>query len=96
MYFDGEGHVAMYVGNGMLVDAPQPGQNVEEIPITTSWYAQTFNGAARPVAQPAKSIHSARHSQPSQLSTASQHSAASTPQPRGAVRGTPGLWSGSG
>ncbi len=48
MYFDAEGHVAMYVGNGMLVDAPQPGQNVEEIPITTPWYAQNFNGAARP------------------------------------------------
>ena len=32
MLFDGEGHVGMYVGNGMLVDAPQPGQTVEEIP----------------------------------------------------------------
>ena len=48
MLFDGEGHVGMYVGNGMLVDAPQPGQTVEEIPITTSWYAQTFDGAVRP------------------------------------------------
>jgi cell wall-associated NlpC family hydrolase len=48
MLFDGEGHVGMYVGNGMLVDAPQPGQTVEEIPITTPWYAQTFDGAVRP------------------------------------------------
>jgi cell wall-associated NlpC family hydrolase len=48
MLFDSEGHVGMYVGNGMLVDAPQPGQTVEEIPITTSWYAQTFDGAVRP------------------------------------------------
>jgi peptidoglycan DL-endopeptidase CwlO len=48
MLFDGEGHVGMYVGNGMLVDAPQPGQTVEEIPISTSWYAQTFDGAVRP------------------------------------------------
>jgi cell wall-associated NlpC family hydrolase len=48
MYYDGEGHVAMYVGNGMIVDAPQPGQTVEEIPMSTSWYAQTFDGAARP------------------------------------------------
>jgi cell wall-associated NlpC family hydrolase len=48
MLFDGEGHVGLYVGGGMLVDAPQPGQTVEEIPITTSWYAQTFDGAVRP------------------------------------------------
>ena len=48
VYYDGEGHVAMYVGNGMIVDAPQPGENVEEISMDMSWYAQTFNGAARP------------------------------------------------
>ncbi|HUK68985.1 MAG TPA: NlpC/P60 family protein [Streptosporangiaceae bacterium] len=48
LYYDGEGHVAMYVGNNMIVDAPQPGENVEEIPMDTSWYTQTFDGVARP------------------------------------------------
>jgi peptidoglycan DL-endopeptidase CwlO len=48
MFFDGEGHVSIYVGNGQMVDAPQQGENVEEIPTTSSWYASTFNGAARP------------------------------------------------
>jgi peptidoglycan DL-endopeptidase CwlO len=48
LYYDAEGHVAMYVGNNMIVDAPQAGMNVEEIPMSTSWYAQTFDGAARP------------------------------------------------
>ena len=48
IYYDAEGHVAMYVGNNMLVDAPQPGQNVEEMPMSTPWYAQNFDGAARP------------------------------------------------
>ncbi len=48
VYYDGEGHVAMYVGNNMIVDAPQPGENVEEISMDMSWYTQTFNGAARP------------------------------------------------
>lgn len=48
MFYDSEGHVAIYVGNGMIVDAPQPGELVEEIPMSTSWYAQTFDGAARP------------------------------------------------
>lgn len=48
LYYDGEGHVAMYVGNGMIVDAPQTGMDVEEIPMSTSWYASNFDGAVRP------------------------------------------------
>lgn len=48
LFYDSEGHVAIYVGNGMIVDAPQPGELVEEIPMSTSWYASTFDGAARP------------------------------------------------
>jgi peptidoglycan DL-endopeptidase CwlO len=48
MFYDGEGHVAIYVGNGQIVDAPQAGENVEEIPQSSSWYASTFDGAARP------------------------------------------------
>src|SRR6202044_1438284 len=34
VFFDGDGHVAMYVGNNMLIDAPQPGQNVELISLS--------------------------------------------------------------
>lgn len=48
LYYDGIGHVAMYVGNNMIVDAPVPGQTVEEIPMNTSWYVDNFDGAARP------------------------------------------------
>ena len=48
VFFDAEGHVAMYVGNGVIVDAPQPGQNVEEPPMSGSWYAYYFDGATRP------------------------------------------------
>jgi cell wall-associated NlpC family hydrolase len=48
LYYDGEGHVAMYVGNGMIVDAPQTGLDVEEIPENTSWYAENFDGAVQP------------------------------------------------
>ena len=46
--YDAEGHVAMYIGNGKIVDAPQTGQNVEVIPMNESWYAQNFDGALRP------------------------------------------------
>jgi cell wall-associated NlpC family hydrolase len=48
IYYDGEGHVAMYVGNGMIVDAPQTGQDVTERPMSTSWYAANEDGAVRP------------------------------------------------
>ena len=47
IYYDGEGHVAMYVGGGMIVDAPHSGATVEEIPMSTSWYANSVDGAMR-------------------------------------------------
>ena len=46
--YDGEGHVAMYVGNGKIVDAPHSGAVVEEIPMSEDWYAQNEDGAVRP------------------------------------------------
>ena len=46
--YNGEGHVAMYVGNNMIVDAPHSGATVEEIPMSTPWYAQNVDGAVRP------------------------------------------------
>ncbi len=48
LYYNGIGHVAMYVGGGMIVDAPSAGQPVREISMSTSWYADSFDGAARP------------------------------------------------
>lgn len=48
LFYDAEGHVAIYAGGGMIIDAPQPGENVEEVPMNESWYAQNFDGAARP------------------------------------------------
>ena len=48
LYYDGEGHVAMYVGDGYIVDAPQTGEDVEKIPMDTDWYAQNFDGAVQP------------------------------------------------
>ena len=48
LYYDGIGHVAVYVGDGYIIDAPQTGMDVEKIPMGTGWYASTFVGAARP------------------------------------------------
>jgi cell wall-associated NlpC family hydrolase len=48
IFFDGIGHVAIYVGNDMIIDAPQPGEVVERVSLSTPWYASTLDGAARP------------------------------------------------
>ena len=48
LYYDGIGHVAMYVGDGMIIDAPTEGEVVREIPMATAWYADSLDGAARP------------------------------------------------
>ncbi len=47
IFYNGFGHVAMYVGGGMIVDAPRSGLDVEEIPMSTSWYANSVSGVAR-------------------------------------------------
>jgi cell wall-associated NlpC family hydrolase len=46
--YNGESHVAMYVGNNEIVDAPHSGAVVEEIPMNSDWYAQNEDGAVRP------------------------------------------------
>jgi peptidoglycan DL-endopeptidase CwlO len=48
LIYNGEGHVAMYVGGGYIIDAPQTGLNVEKIPQSTSWYAGNLDGVLRP------------------------------------------------
>ena len=46
--FAGDSHVGIYVGGGMLIDAPQPGMNVEKVSLSSSWYASSLDGAVRP------------------------------------------------
>ena len=46
--FAGDSHVGIYVGGGMLIDAPTPGMNVEKVSLSTSWYASNLDGAFRP------------------------------------------------
>jgi len=47
IYYNGHSHVAMYVGGGMIVDAPHSGLDVEEIAYSTSWYADNITGFRR-------------------------------------------------
>jgi cell wall-associated NlpC family hydrolase len=48
VFFDGDGHVAMYVGGGMIIDAPRTGLTVEKVSLSSSWYSSSVNSAARP------------------------------------------------
>jgi len=48
LVYDSEGHVAMYVGGGYIIDAPQTGEDVERIPMSTPWYADNLDGVLRP------------------------------------------------
>ena len=49
VFFDGYGHVAIYVGDGLIIDAPETGKQVRLLPLSTDWYAQSYDGAARPL-----------------------------------------------
>ncbi len=48
IFFDSIGHVGIYVGNNTIIDAPQPGEFVELVSLSSSWYASNADGAARP------------------------------------------------
>jgi cell wall-associated NlpC family hydrolase len=48
LFYNGIGHVAMYIGGGKIIDAPSAGQPVRELPMNTDWYAGSYDGAARP------------------------------------------------
>ena len=47
LFFDGDGHEGIYVGGGKLIDAPQTGLSVEEVPLS-GWYSANLDSAARP------------------------------------------------
>jgi peptidoglycan DL-endopeptidase CwlO len=47
LVFNDEGHVGMYVGDGELIDAPQPGMDVEKVALA-GWYEENLDGAVRP------------------------------------------------
>jgi peptidoglycan DL-endopeptidase CwlO len=46
--YDGEGHVAIYVGDGYIIDAPHTGAYVERVPYNESWYVDNEDGVLQP------------------------------------------------
>lgn len=47
LVFNGAGHVGLYVGGGMMIDAPHSGLNVQKVALS-GWYASTLDGVVRP------------------------------------------------
>jgi cell wall-associated NlpC family hydrolase len=47
VFFDGVGHVGIYIGGGQFVHAPHTGDVVKVSSLSESWYAATYVGARR-------------------------------------------------
>ena len=54
VFFDGLGHMGMYIGGDQFIHAPHTGDVVKISSLSDSWYASTYVGAKR-VTQPASS-----------------------------------------
>ena len=49
LFFEGLGHVGMYLGNGRMVHAPQTGRRVEVVELAATNYGRRLIGARRVV-----------------------------------------------
>jgi cell wall-associated NlpC family hydrolase len=47
VFFDGLGHMGIYIGGGQFIHAPHTGDVVKISSLSDSWYAATFYGAKR-------------------------------------------------
>jgi cell wall-associated NlpC family hydrolase len=47
VFFDGLGHVGIYIGGGQFIHAPHTGDVVKISSLGESWYASTYVGARR-------------------------------------------------
>jgi cell wall-associated NlpC family hydrolase len=47
VFFDDLGHVGLYIGGGLFVDAPHTGTVVQVASLDSGWYAETYVGARR-------------------------------------------------
>ena len=47
VFFDGLGHVGIYIGGGQFIHAPETGDVVKVSSLDEGWYADTYDGARR-------------------------------------------------
>jgi cell wall-associated NlpC family hydrolase len=48
VFFNGLGHMGIYLGRGTFIHAPRSGDHVRISKLSESWYARTYVGAVRP------------------------------------------------
>jgi cell wall-associated NlpC family hydrolase len=60
VFFDGVGHVGMYVGGGRFIHAPHSGTSVQVTSLSDPWYVASYDGARRMVVHQARRLQ--RHS----------------------------------
>lgn len=46
--YKGGSHIAIYIGNGQIIEAPSPGKRVQIASFRTGWYASNFTAVVRP------------------------------------------------
>jgi NlpC/P60 family len=59
VFFDGVGHVGMYVGGGRFIHAPHTGTSVQVTSLDEPWYRSSYDGARR-LFSPRPKPHAAR------------------------------------
>ena len=47
VFFDGVGHVGMYIGNGRFIHAPHSGTDVQVTSMSDPWFQSSYDGARR-------------------------------------------------
>lgn len=47
VFFDGVGHVGMYIGNGRFIHAPHTGTDVQVTSMSDPWFEASYDGARR-------------------------------------------------
>ena len=48
VFFNGLGHMGIYIGKGRFIHAPSSGKRVQISKMNESWYAGRYDGAVRP------------------------------------------------
>ena len=56
VFFDGVGHVGMYIGHGRFIHAPHSGTDVQVTSLSEPWYRQSYDGARRLLPTPPRRI----------------------------------------
>jgi cell wall-associated NlpC family hydrolase len=64
VFFDGVGHVGMYIGGGRFIHAPHTGTDVQVTSLSEPWYRSSYDGARRLAAAPARKLVVRAHTTP--------------------------------